>query len=135
MEQSDKHGVVRDDYLKHEAQGLERSGQSTDVEAWIDAEPSGEDQPMASLDPTGGLVGGVPSGMTPREVEERSLLARYLGKSIYPATRSDIVTRLREEHAPSRFVDRVEQLPDGKQFENVKEIALALGMHVETQRF
>jgi hypothetical protein len=32
-------------------------------------------------------------------------------------------------------VDRVEQLPDGKQFENVKEIALALGMHVETQRF
>jgi hypothetical protein len=135
MEQSDKHGVVQDDYLKHETQGLERSGRSTHVEEWADPEPSGEDQPMASLDPNGGLTGGVPSGMTPREVEERSLLARHLGKSIYPATRADIVAKLREEHAPSRFVDRVEQLPDGKQFENVQEIAMALGMHVETQRF
>ena len=135
MEQSDKHGALKDDYLKHETQGLERSGRSTHVQEWADPEPSGEDQPMASLDPHSAVMGAVPAGMTPREVEERSLMARYLGKSVYPASRTELLDKLREENAPSRFIDRVSQLPEDAQFENMQAIATALGMHVETERF
>jgi hypothetical protein len=135
MQQSDKHGPIHDDALKHDTQGLERSGRSTHVEEWADPEPSGEDQPAAATDPAGELVGGTPPGMTPREVEERSLMARYLGPSVYPATRDDLVARLREQHAPERFISRVEGLPRDGKFENVRDVAEGLGWHVETKRF
>jgi hypothetical protein len=135
MQQSDKHGPVQDDYLKHETEGLERSGRSTHVQEWADPEPSGEDQPVVARSTSGDLTGAAPPGMTPREVEERSLLARHLGKSIYPATKADIIAKLHEENAPGRFVGRMEDLPGDQEFSNMQEVALALGLHVESQRF
>jgi len=132
---SSKHGFVRDEVLKHEVEGMERAGRATHAEEWADPEPPGEDQPEVAADPDGVLVGGVPPGMTPQDVELRSALAAHLGKSVYPARRDQLVERLGEQQAPDGLIALVEKLPADQEFHNVQEIAVALGLHVETERF
>lgn len=131
MQQTDKHGRIQDEALKHEAQELVRS---TDVQEWADTEFVADDQPIVGTDPSSATIVGTPPGMTPREVEERSLLARHLGASVYPATRDALLEKLQESNAPDRFLARVESLPTGVEFENVRDVAEHLGLHVETQR-
>jgi Protein of unknown function (DUF2795) len=134
-QQSDKHGPVHDEALKHEVEGVIRGGGRTRVEEWLDPEPPGEDQPDVDLNPEGTLVGGVPPGMTPEDVEERSELASYLGQHVYPARRDALIERLREQHAPDRLIDLVKALPADQEFKNAQEVAVALGLHVEGERF
>lgn len=133
--QSVKHGVAQDDYLKHETEGLVRAGRSTHGEEWVDPEPPGDDQPAVSASPEEPLVGGVPPGMTPRDVAMRSMIAAHLGQAIYPADREKILARLAERPAPDQLVELVKQLPDGQEYHNVREIAVALGFHIEQKRF
>lgn len=127
MQQTDKHGPARDDALKHETQALQRPGRSTQMD--------GREDDAESARPVGGLTSGTPHGMTPLEVEERSLLARHLGASVYPATRSELLATLHETHAPPRLITRIEALPDNTRFENLRDVAEKLGMHVESHRF
>ncbi|MFI5955007.1 DUF2795 domain-containing protein [Cryptosporangium sp. NPDC051539] len=135
MDRSDKHGPRVDDELKHETEGLVRGGHSTRSEEWRDPEPSGEDQPDADFAPNSTLVGGVPAGLTPEGVEERSELAAHLGRHIYPAYRDQIIDRLMEENAPARLVTLVGDLPADVQYENAGELASALGLGHESERF
>jgi hypothetical protein len=133
MQQSDKHGPVQDEYLKHDAEDAVRSGRATDGEDWVD-----DPEPAAA--PAVATVGSIPPpaappGMTPREVEERSLLARYLGPAVFPGSTSELVATLREHNAPGRFISRVEALPANRKFTNIREVAEGLGLHVEAQRF
>jgi hypothetical protein len=128
MQQSDKHGPILDEYLKHEAEGIERAGRPTHAEEWAEPEPAGDISVQRPMAP------GVPPGMTPREVEERSLLARYLGPAVFPGSTSDLVEKLRENHAPDRFISRIQGLPANKKFVNVREVAESLGLHVEVHR-
>jgi hypothetical protein len=128
MQQSDKHGPIQDEFLKHETEGLERAGRSTHAEEWAEPEPAGDISVARPMAP------GVPPGMTPREVEERSLLARYLGPAAFPGSKSELVAKLRENHAPDRFISRIDGLPANKMFANVREVAEGLGLHVEAHR-
>jgi hypothetical protein len=73
--------------------------------------------------------------MSAQDVELRSALASHLGKEIYPARRDQLLVRLGEENAPDRLVSLVAGLPADEEFENVQDIAVALGLHVETERF
>jgi hypothetical protein len=135
MDRSDKHGPRQDDELKHETEGLVRSGHATRVEEWRDPEPSGEDQPDADLAPSSTLTGGVPDGLTAAGVEERSELAAHLGKEIYPAHRDQVIDRLVQTNAPSRLVTAVRDLPADAEFQNAGELASALGLGHEAHRF
>jgi Protein of unknown function (DUF2795) len=133
MEQGNsKHGPIHDESLKHETQGLIRAGRSTHAEEWRDPEPAGDDQPPVSA---GSQRGGAPPGMTPRDVADRSALASHLGHTVYPADRDALLSRLAENNAPSQFVDRVATLPADETYQNVQEVAVALGLSVESKRF
>jgi len=132
---SDTHSPRLDDEQKHELEGLLRSGHSTHAEEWKDPEPAGEDQPEADMAPDTTLVGGVPDGMTPADVEGRAQLASHLGHSGWPMVREQIIERLVDGHATEALVALVRGLPSGRTFENVNEVWESLGGHVESHRF
>jgi hypothetical protein len=132
---SDKHSPMLDDQLKHETEGLVRSGRSTHAEEWKDPEPSGEDQPDADRVPDGTQHGGVPTGMTGDDVEGRAELAGFIGKDAYPLIREQVLELVIDGEAPDRVVDLVRELPSGREFHNMNEIWSALGGSVETERF
>ena len=132
---SDKHSPLVDDQLKHETEGLVRSGHGTHAEEWKDAEPSGEDQPDADLAPSGTLHGGAPEGMAADDVEGRAELAGFIGKSAYPMVREQILDLVIDRQAPTRVVDLVRRLPAGREFENINDVWTAVGGHVESNRF
>lgn len=132
---SDKVSPRRDEELKHETEGLVRSGHSTHAEEWKDPEPVGEDQPDVDLAPDGTLHGGTPAGMSPDDVEGRAELASYLGKECYPMVREQVLDLVIDNQAPDRVVALVRNLPSGRTFENINDVWTALGNHVESSRF
>jgi hypothetical protein len=132
---SDKHSPLRDDEMKHETEGLVRSGHGTHAEEWRDPEPSGEDQPDADRAPDTTQHGGTPPGMDGDDVEGRSELASYLGKDSYPMVRAQVLDLVIDRSAPDRVIDLVRRLPAGREFHNVNEIWAAVGGHVEQERF
>jgi hypothetical protein len=131
---SDKHSPRLDEAIKHETAGLTSSGQEPHIEEWRQPEPSGEDQPEVGVDPTGQRHGGTPAGMSAADVEGRSELARYLGRSAFPGVGAALFQAAREAEAPERVLDRLRRLPSGREYRNVNEVWSAIGGHVETQR-
>lgn len=132
---SDKHGPARDDALAHDLGGLGRSTHESRAEEWREQEPSGEDQPDVDLAPDTDLDGGTPPGMSQRDVNVRTDLAKRLGKDVYPADRDTLLRRLAEVQAPDRLVDMVRRLPVGHRYANLREVSEALGLHSEAHRF
>ncbi|OAA25602.1 Protein of unknown function (DUF2795) [Frankia sp. EI5c] len=134
---SAKHGPARDEMLAHEVGGLVRARRDTRVDEWRSPEPPSEDSPAVAARPDGvGVLGGAPAGMTPADVEERSELARWLGRAVFPAERNEVVDHLRHQHAPDRVVDEVRGAPEGVQFTSLGQLwrALRPGAHVEARR-
>ena len=121
--------------MARETRGLVQGGRSGRTEEWRDPEPSGEDQPEADFAPGTTLTGGVPDGLTPEGVEERSELAAHLGRGVYPAYRDEILDRLVENNAPTRLVTLVRDLPADEKYENAGALASALGLGHESHRF
>lgn len=118
---SDRLNVHRDDEMKHELQGLLRSGHPTRVEEWHDPEPGADDDPVAASGP-------VPIG-APDDASVRFELARRLGRKAFPAKRGALVRSLSEQHAPDRLIDLVRGLPeDGGPYANVQEVVTAMGL-------
>ena len=132
---SDKHSARMDDALGAEVDGLLRAGRDTHTEEWKSAEPSGEAQPEADLSADGDLHGGVPDGMTEADVEERSRLAAYLGKEVWPATGEQLVEVARGREAPDVVVDRLLQLHPGRVYDNLQDAWSQLGGGTEAHRF
>ena len=132
---SNKHSARMDDALDAEVRGLITAGHDTHAEEWKSAEPSGEDQPEVDLSADGDLHGAVPDGMTEGDVEERSRLAAYLGKEVWPATGEQLVAVARNREAPDAVLARLGQLPPGRVFENLQDAWHALGGGVEEHRF
>lgn len=128
---SDKHSARRDEALGHDVEGLVRGGGPTHAEEWKDPEPAGEDQPDLFDLPTS----AAPPGMLPEDVDLRSELARYLGRAVYPADQPALVDRLVQANAPDRIVDLARTLPGGQLYENVGDVAAALGLGHEAHRF
>ncbi|KPI27966.1 DUF2795 domain-containing protein [Streptomyces sp. NPDC048256] len=117
---SDRLSVHRDDEMKHELQGLLRSGHPTRVEEWHDPEPSAEDDPEI----WGGPV--VPGSSRATLETVRLELARTLGRSSFPAGAGALAVGLRRKNAPDALVDAVRQLPGKARYTNVQELAEAL---------
>lgn len=131
---SDKHGRRLDEAMKGETAGMMRAGRETHAEEWKSAEPSGEDEPEVDRVPNGTLVGGVPAGMTPDDVEGRAELASYLDRSAFPCNRDGLVEDATQNSAPDRILEELRRLPGDGDFPNVSEVWVALGHAVEDHR-
>jgi hypothetical protein len=119
---SDKVAPRLDDEMKHEVEGLIRSGHDTHVEEWKSSEPSGDDQPVVQLRPHESTLEGPASGMSAAEVEARSELASYLGRAPYPLDRAAVLSILSERHAPDAVLAMAEQLPATGTFTNLQDM-------------
>jgi hypothetical protein len=78
---------------------------------------------------------GTPSGTDPADLDRRAALAEALGKEVWPADRAALVAKAEESGAPDGVLAQLRGLPDGQQFVNVQEVAQALGIGTEQERF
>ena len=78
---------------------------------------------------------GTPSGTDPADIERRAALAEVLGKEVWPADRDTLVAKASEANAPDGVLAQLRSLPEGQEFTNVQEVAEALGLGTEQQRF
>jgi hypothetical protein len=78
---------------------------------------------------------GTPAGTDPGDLERRAALAEVLGKEVWPADRDRLVAKAKEANAPDGVLGRLRRLPDDRQFENVQDVARALGLGTEQERF
>ena len=76
-----------------------------------------------------------PSGTDQGDIERRAALAEALGKEVWPADRDTLVAKAQEATAPDAVLAQLRRLPEGQQFENVQDVAQALGLGTEQQRF
>jgi hypothetical protein len=129
---STTHSARQDDLLKHEVEGMMRSGRSTHAEEWKDPEPVAEGEPDVDSSPADTLLGGVPDGMTPDAVVARAELARWLVRADFPATGPELVEAARDHRAPDAVADELATLPDGETYERIGDVVRALGYPTET---
>ena len=123
---SNRLSVHRDDEMKHELQGLLRSGHPTRSEEWHDPEPSADDDPLVASGP-------VTPGRDPASVATLRLeLGRILGRSAFPAGPGELIRALRRRHAPDSLVEPLERLPRSARYATVQELAQALTRIQET---
>jgi hypothetical protein len=116
---SDRLSVHRDDEMKHELQGMLRSGHPTRSEEWHDPEPTADDDPAVAGGP-------VPPGTSGSLESVRYELARRLGRTAFPAAPGDLVRALRRSNAPDALIAPVEQLPRKSHYANAQELAEAV---------
>ena len=69
------------------------------------------------------------------DIERRAALAEVLGKEVWPADRDALVAKAQESNAGDDVLGQLRRLPEGQQFENVQDVAQALGLGTEQQRF
>ena len=74
-------------------------------------------------------------GTNQGDIERRAALAESLGKEVWPADRDQLIAKAQEGTAPDRVMSDLQRLPAGRQFENIQEVAQALGLATEQQRF
>ncbi|MEV5008373.1 DUF2795 domain-containing protein [Streptomyces sp. NPDC056159] len=117
---SDRLSVHRDDEMKHELQGLLRSGHPTRSEEWHDPEPTAEDDPEV----WGGPV--APGGSRATLETVRLELARILGRSAFPAGPGELTRQLRRKNAPDTLIEALQRLPHKARYTNVQELAREL---------
>src|SRR5690606_34075294 len=102
---SDRLSVHRDDEMKHELQGLLRSGRPTRTEEWNDPEPFADDDPEVAHGP---VTPG--RGLTSLE-SVRLELARTLTRGSFPAGPRELMRALDRRHAPDALIEALERLP------------------------
>ncbi|RBY95508.1 DUF2795 domain-containing protein [Blastococcus sp. TF02-8] len=69
------------------------------------------------------------------DIERRAALAEALGKEVWPADRDQLIAKAQEGTPADRVLSDLQRLPAGRTFENVQEVAQALGLGTEQQRF
>ncbi|GAB1338779.1 hypothetical protein ACE1SV_53690 [Streptomyces sp. E-15] len=117
---SDRLSFHHDDEMKHELEGLLRSGHPTRTEEWHDPEPAADDDPEVWSGPVGGR--GSPARLERTRLE----LARHLTRHTFPAKPGELARALRRGNAPGGLIDAVAGLPHGDRYENVQQLAEAL---------
>ena len=74
-------------------------------------------------------------GTDQASIEHRAAIAEVLGKEVWPADRDALVAKAQEATASDRVLGDLRRLPAGQTFENVQEVAEALGLATESKRF
>jgi hypothetical protein len=76
-----------------------------------------------------------PPGTDQADIERRAALAEALGKEVWPADRDTLVAKAQEANAPDAVLAQLRRLPAGEQYTNVQDVARALGLGTEQERF
>ncbi|HEX2258371.1 MAG TPA: DUF2795 domain-containing protein [Actinomycetota bacterium] len=113
--ESAKHSPRMDEQIKHEVESL-TSGHGIESRA---------QEGRLVEDSTDRYVGA------PDSLDARSTIARFLDPGGFPADKRALVADARRNQAYDWVVDRLESLPDGRQFENVQAVWESLGGGVE----
>jgi uncharacterized protein DUF2795 len=74
-------------------------------------------------------------GTNQGDIERRAALAEALGKEVWPADRDQLISKAQEGNAPDGVLSQLHRLPADQQFTNVQDVAQALGLGTEQQRF
>ncbi len=74
-------------------------------------------------------------GTDQASIDRRAALAEALGKEVWPADRDTLVAKAQEANAPDAVMAQLRRLPDGEQYTNVQDVARALGLGTEQERF
>ncbi len=74
-------------------------------------------------------------GTDTADIERRAALAEALGKEVWPADRDRLVAKAEESSAPDSVLGQLRRLPADQEFTNVQDVARALGIGTEQQRF
>ena len=74
-------------------------------------------------------------GTDTASIERRAAIAEALGKEVWPADRDTLVSKAQEANAPDGVLGQLRRLPAGTEFTNVQDVAEALGIKTEQQRF
>jgi hypothetical protein len=74
-------------------------------------------------------------GTDQASIEHRAAIAEALGKEVWPADRDALVAKAQDGNPTDRVLADLRRLPAGQQFTNVQEVAEALGLGTEQQRF
>ncbi|MGH3744776.1 MAG: DUF2795 domain-containing protein [Mycobacteriales bacterium] len=90
------------------------------------AEGAGEDQPTPTTF-LGHREGSAGEGLSPDQIEARSTLARWLGRAVFPAVREQLIGAAIDAAAPAAVVDRLRELPSGREFRDVGDVWRATG--------
>jgi hypothetical protein len=69
------------------------------------------------------------------DIERRAAIAQALGKEVWPADRDRLVAKAEESSAPDSVLGQLRRLPADQEFTNVQDVARALGIGTEQQRF
>jgi hypothetical protein len=125
-------GPERDEQRKHETRGLVQGGRGTRAEEWHDPEPAGEDQPTGDTGIVPDDRRSAPAGMDPEDVEERSEIARFLGRSAFPGDRDSLLRIAERNSAPDQVLAELRRLPGDERFVNLQAVARAIGIGTET---
>lgn len=127
-------GPREDDELAHETQGLVKGGHSTRAEEWRDPEPLDENTVTGQRGMITGGEGGTPPGMDQADVEMRSEIARFLDGNALPGDRASLLRSAEEHNAPDPVIRLLSSLKPDQHFQNVQDVAQALGMSTEEHR-
>ena len=76
-----------------------------------------------------------PSGTDQGDIERRAALAETLGKEVWPADRDTLIAKAEEANATDAVLGQLRRLPAGQEFSNVQDVARALGLGTEQERF
>ena len=74
-------------------------------------------------------------GTSTGDIDRRAAIAEALGKEVWPADRDTLVAKAQEGNAPDRVLADLRRLPSDQRFENVQDVARALGIGTEQERF
>jgi hypothetical protein len=75
-------------------------------------------------------------GTSEADVERRAALAEALGKEVWPADKDALLAKAQDDATtPDRVLADLRRLPGGQTFDNVQDVARALGLGTEQQRF
>ncbi len=78
---------------------------------------------------------GTPAGTDPADIEQRAALAEVLGKEVWPADRDALVAKAQEANASDDVLGQLRRLPADQEFANMQDVAQALGLGTEQERF
>jgi len=76
-----------------------------------------------------------PAGTDPADIERRAQISEALGKEVWPADKDALIAKAQESHALDTVLSALHRLPAGTEFTNMQEVAHALGLGTEQQRF
>jgi hypothetical protein len=111
---SSKHSPRVDEQMSQEVRGTVQGVAGARAEEWKMAEPSGEDQPQASLVPD-------------EQGADFSRFGSYLGLSAFPGDRDALAKSAQDLEAPDDVLEALRTLPPGTTFQNAAEAWHALG--------